>query len=724
MEQIVGIIERFTYQSQENGFTVAHLLQPGNKETTCVVGTMPTVRPGELVRCFGRWKTHPTFGSQFALESYKVEAPSDIHGIKKYLSSGLIKGIGPKYAERIVALFGEKTLDVIDESPDRLHEVEGLGRKRVETIKNCWVEQKSIREVMVFLQSHSISPGFAQKIYKQYREESIALLQENPYRLARDIHGIGFKSADKVAEKFGIAKDSVERIRAGIEFALNTLSESGHVCYPVELFLLEAQQMLEISGEKIREEIAALTQEERIVTAPLLVEGKLHPAIWSKAHFVSEQGICREISRIQSHRCAFRDVDTLRAIQWVEKAIRIELAQNQKEAVKQALEAKMLIITGGPGTGKSTITNAILQISEKLTGKITLAAPTGRAAKRMTEITGKKAKTIHSLLEYNFSGGFKRNRQNPLDAELLIVDEASMIDTFLMYSLLRAVPSGCRVIFVGDINQLPSVGPGNVLRDLIDSKTIPTTILNHIFRQAQGSQIIMNAHRINQGKLPDLKVRPESDFFFIEAEDPETVQNHILTLVSQRLPKKYGFDPVFDIQVLAPMRRGAIGTENLNDLLQKTLNPSAVPVSRYGRSYAVGDKVMQIRNNYDKEVFNGDVGVVAHIDLIEQELVVKIDERDILYDFSDLDELVLAYAVSIHKYQGSETPCVVIPIHTSHFKLLHKNLLYTGVTRGRKLVVLVGTIKALGIAVRNDEVKLRYTGLKEALCEQALGHKI
>jgi exodeoxyribonuclease V alpha subunit len=724
MEQIVGVVERLTFQSHENGFTVAHLLQPKYKDTTCIVGSMPTIRPGETVRCFGRWKQHPSFGQQFEVLEYKVEAPADVFGIKKYLGSGLIKGIGPAYAGRIVDLFGKQTLDIIDLEPERLHEVEGIGKKRVELIKACWTEQKQIRDVMLFLQTHGISPGFAQKIFKHYGQSSIAILKENPYRLAQDIWGIGFLSADKAAQKLGIAKDSKERIRAGILFSLNKLSDEGHVCYPVHLFLPEAELMLEIAQNKIEEELSSLLQEEAIVIEKLLIDGKLHPCIWSKMHYASEIGIANEIKRLQLGRSKLRQIDTPKAVEWVQGMLKISLAENQKKAVSCALETKVNIITGGPGTGKSTITNAILRISEKLTDKIILAAPTGRAAKRMTEITGKPAKTIHSLLEFHFSGGFKKNRDNPLDCDLLIVDEASMIDTFLMYSLLKAIPSHCRVIFVGDINQLPSVGPGNVLQDLIHANTISTTTLNEIFRQAQGSQIITNAHKINMGIFPDIKTKEESDFFFIQADDPEVALNNIVTLVSHRIPKKFHFDPIDQIQVLAPMRRGVIGTENLNRVLQETLNPGKEPVSRYGRSYCLGDKVMQIRNNYDKQVYNGDVGRISHIDLVDQELVVTIDDREVIYDFSELDELVLAYAVSIHKYQGSETPCVVIPIHTTHFKLLHRNLLYTGVTRGKKLVVIVGNLKGLAIAVKNDEVKRRYTGLKIALCEKALGRLI
>lgn len=720
MEEIVGIIERLTFQSPDSGFTVAQVQQKGHKETTCTVGAMPTVRPGETVRLKGTWKQHPSWGRQFEVASYEVIAPSDIVGIRKYLGSGLIKGIGPKYAERIVKAFGKETLDIIDQAPERLLEVEGIGKKRVEVIKECWQEQRSIREVMLFLQAHDISPAFAQKIYKHFGQNSIALLKENPYRLADEIHGIGFKSADKVAIKLGMAQNAPERIRAGITFALGTLSDTGHVCYPEELFLPEAELMLEVEKLAIENELEGLEKEGKIVRGQKSYMGKLLPFLWSKPHFVSESGIAEEIFRIGRNHSLLRDVDARKALDWVEEKLSIKLAEEQKRAVAEALRSKLLIITGGPGTGKSTITNAILRILEKLTSKILLAAPTGRAAKRMSEITGKDAKTIHSLLEFGFGSGFKRNRQNPLECDLIICDEASMIDTFLMYALLKAIPSNARVIFVGDTNQLPSVGPGNVLRDLIASKALAVVELTEIFRQAQGSNIVTNAHKINQGIYPELKRGENSDFFFIEENDPEKLTHTILQLVTRRIPMKYGFDPLREIQVLSPMRRGLAGTENLNLELQKSMNPGKEGVLRYGRNFSVGDKVMQIQNNYNREVFNGDVGIVTHIDFVEQELVVQIDERDIVYDFSDLDELVLAYAVTIHKYQGSEMPCIVMPVHTTHFMLLTRNLLYTGVTRAKKLLVIVGSLKALAIAIRNNEVEMRFTGLQEAISDRRL----
>jgi exodeoxyribonuclease V alpha subunit len=717
MDEVFGYIERLTFQNDENGFAVAHLKEAGRRDLICLVGVMPSLKAGETIRCFGRWKQHLVHGKQFEVQEMKREAPADLIGIEKYLGSGLIKGIGPAYAKRIVDRFGTATLDVIDKDPGRLTEVGGIGHKRIDKIQECWAAQKSIREVMIFLQSYGVSPTYAQKIFKAYGPQSIQKVKDNPFHLAKDIFGIGFKTADTIAQKMGIAKDASQRIDAGIEYVLSKLSDDGHVCHPVEEFLPVANTILEVDPQLVDNRLALLKKEGRIVLADLEYEGTAsRPFIWLKALHACEVGISKEIERLQRSDSLLRNIDAQKAIEWVQERLRIRLAPNQQLAVAAALREKLQIITGGPGTGKSTITNAILALSSKLTSKILLAAPTGRAAKRMSEITRRKAFTIHSLLEFDFTkAGFKRNRDNPLDCDLIIIDEASMIDTQLMYSLLKAIPSHARAIFVGDINQLPSVGPGNVLKDMIASERIGVSLLNEIFRQARGSRIITNAHRINQGEFPNLHTRANSDFFFLEANEPEQVLDTILGLVSTRLPKKYGFDPIDQIQVLAPMRKGAIGTGTLNTVLQERLNPGKVLLSRGGVSYKEGDKVMQIRNNYQKEVFNGDVGRITKIDLNEQQLFVDCDGRLVEYDFDDLDELVLAYAVSVHKYQGSECPCIVMPVHTSHFKLLHRNLLYTGVTRGKKLVVLVGSKKALAIAVGNDEVKRRYSSLREQL---------
>jgi len=701
-EEVVGFIDSIVFSGEDNGFVIARVKIPNQKESVTIVGTMPSIHIGETIQCQGSWKKHPKFGPQFEVSSFETKAPTDADGIQKYLESGMIKGIGATYAERIVKKFGEETLNIIDEKPEKLLLVPGIGEKRVQTIIKCWAEQREVRNVMIFLRGHGVSPSFAQKIYKAYGDESIEKMRENPYRIAQDIRGVGFKSADQIAQNLGMERDSPKRIQSAIQHLLWELSSDGHVCYPKEELVGACEEMLGVEG--VLKQLHILEQEQMIVEE----EG----FVWIKPLFLAELGIAREMKRLMESPCILRGVDTEKALIWVQEKLNIQLAKQQAQGVATAVNEKLMILTGGPGTGKSTITNAILRITEKLTNKILLAAPTGRAAKRMSEITRRKAFTIHSLLEVDFSkGGFKRNRDNPLKCDLLIVDEASMIDTPLMYHLLKAIPSTCRVIFVGDIDQLPSVGPGNVLRDLIDSKTLPIVRLTEIFRQAKGSHIVVNAHKINLGEFPYLQ--GNRDFLFIEAQEPEDVRRAIIGLLTRELSE---FDVKKEVQVLCPMKRGIIGTGNLNEEMQQLLNPQGgQPLMRMGRRFLKGDKVMQIRNNYDKGLSNGDVGYITEIDLSDQILKVDFYGREVVYDFSELDELVLAYAVSIHKYQGSECPCVIIPIHTTHFKLLHRNLLYTGITRGKKRVYLVGTKKAIAIAVRNEEVKLRHTGLRRQM---------
>ncbi len=710
MEEIYGYIENIVFSEGENGFTVARLKEPKKKDLTCIVGVMPSIQPGETIRCRGGWKIHPDYGQQFEVKSFELQAPSDLVGIQKYLESGMIKGIGPVYAERIVKSFGLDTLNVIDNSPDRLLEVSGIGAKRVEKIKECWLQQRAIRNVMIFLRGHGVSPSYAQKIFKRYGDGSIEVVKANPYQLAKDIRGIGFKSADAIAQGLGIPLDSPARIDAGIEHTLWELSNDGHVCYPLKDLIPEVEAILQIPKESIEGRVQALVTSQDLV--------REDDNVWVRQLYLTEIGIARELARLTQAPCNIRAVQVDKALEWVQQQLKIELAPEQKTAVGLGVQEKLLIVTGGPGTGKSTITKAILSITEKVSSRIILAAPTGRAAKRMAEITGKKAFTIHSLLEIDFkTGKFKRNKDNPFVCDLIIVDEASMIDTQLMNHLLKAIPTEARTIFIGDIDQLPSVGPGNVLKNMIQSERVGVIQLKKIFRQAAGSMIVSNAHKINQGEFPDLSHHPGSDFQFIEAENPEDVVNVIVDLVSNRLPKSHRFHRFDDIQVLCPMKRGLIGSENFNTVLQQQLNPSPAPLFRMGRCFHIGDKVMQIRNNYEKEVYNGDVGKIIEIDLTEQTLKVGFDGRIVPYDFIEMDELILAYAVSIHKYQGSECPCVIIPVHTSHFKMLFRNLLYTGLTRGKKRVVFVGTKKALAIAIHNEEVLKRHTGLKAAICQ-------
>jgi exodeoxyribonuclease V alpha subunit len=716
-EELYGYIESIVFTESERGFTVAKLKEPKKKEFTWIVGIMPSVQPGETIRCKGNWKHHPEHGQQFEVKSFDLEAPSDLLGIQKYLESGMIKGIGPIYAERIVKRFGLQTLDILDQKPESLLEVSGIGEKRIEKIKTCWHEQRSIRDVMIFLRGHGVSPSYAQKIYKTYGDQSIQKVKTNPYRLAQEIHGIGFKTADSIAQGIGIPLDSPARIDGGISHMLWELSTEGHVCYPRGELVPIVQEALQVMLSLIEERIEALIKCGEIVYE--------HDLIWVKPLYLAEVGIARELSRLLKERCAIRPVTVEKAIPWVEQLLRIELAPEQATAVGMGVKEKTLIITGGPGTGKSTITKAILSITEKITTRLVLAAPTGRAAKRMTEITGKKAVTIHSLLEMDFkAGGFKRNRQNPIACDLIIIDEASMIDTQLMNHLLKAVPNEARLILIGDIDQLPSVGPGNVLKDLIQSDAIPVIQLKKIFRQAAGSRIVTNAHAINAGQFPDISFQPRSDFRFISVEEPEEVVKVILDLVKSEIPRSCHFHRFDEIQVLAPMKKGLMGIENLNVLLQQNLNPCPTPLIRMGRCFHVGDKVMQLRNNYEKEVYNGDIGKIVEIDLTEQQLKVVFDGKWVVYEFLEIDELALAYAVSIHKYQGSECPCVIIPVHTSHFKMLYRNLLYTGITRGKKLVVLVGSKKALSIAVRNEDVSKRYTGLARTVRHFVMGSSL
>jgi exodeoxyribonuclease V alpha subunit len=708
VEEVHGFIENVVFTEEAKGFTVARLKEPLKRDLTCIVGIMPSLQPGETIHCKGVWKVHPEYGKQFEVHSFELKVPSDVIGIQKYLESGMIKGIGAVYAERIVKRFGIKTLDVIEETPDLLLEVDGIGEKRIERIKSCWKEQQSIRKVMIFLRGHSISPSFAQRIFKRYGNESIEKVSSNPYALAKEIHGVGFKTADQIAKNLGVLQDAPERVAAGIEHTLWELSNEGHTCYPRAELVKEAQEILGVDPDRIDAQIGELLQGGDLVEEDGL--------IFVRPLYLTEVGIARELQRLLGSPGSLRDVQVDKAVSWVQEKLQLELAEEQILAVSCGLKDKVLIITGGPGTGKSTITKAILTVTEKISSKIILAAPTGRAAKRLSEITGKKGSTIHSLLEIDFkTGKFKRNRENPLVCDLLIIDEASMIDSQLMHHLLKAVPSQARVVCIGDIDQLPSVGPGNVLKDMIASERIPVVMLKKIFRQAAGSLIVTNAHKINLGEFPDISYHPKSDFQFIEAELPEEVVSIIVDLVSKRLPKLFHFHKFDDIQVLSPMKRGIIGSENLNVVLQKELNPSPTPLLKMGRSFHIGDKVMQLRNNYEKEVYNGDVGKIIEIDMNEQILKVHFDGRIVPYDFLEIDELTLAYAVSIHKYQGSECPCVIIPVHTSHFKMLFRNLLYTGLTRGKRRAIFIGSKKALAIAVRNQEVLRRHTHLKRSI---------
>lgn len=712
-----GQIERVTYTNPENGYTVARMKVHGGRQVVTVVGNLIDPIPGEVMELKGRWKIHPKFGEQFEVQSYRTTAPATVTGIKKYLGSGLIKGIGPVMAERIVSRFGKQTLDIIGHEPDRLAEIEGIGKKRVAMIRSAWAEQKEIRDVMLFLQSHNVSAGYATKIFKQYGSQAIEVVSRNPYQLATDIFGIGFLTADRIARELGFEKDSEPRIRAGILYVLNQIAEDGHVYYPYDELLEKCTEILDIEAYPLADAVKYLAGVQKICVET--IAGSDHartgtdPAVYLSKYYTCETGIAAMLKRLMHTPKAIRAIDRDRALAWVQDRLSFTLAEKQAEAVADAAKSKVMVITGGPGTGKTTIIRAILAIFERLRVNIKLAAPTGRAAKQMGEATGKAATTIHRMLSFNpAGGGFQKNADNPLDCDLLIVDEASMVDTVLMYHLLKAVPAETTVILVGDVNQLPAVGAGNVLDDIIASGKVPVVRLNEIFRQARQSRIIVNAHLINNGYMPKIEEgQAPTDFYFIEQKDPEALLSLILSLAGRRIPESFGFDPINEIQVLSPMHKGTVGAANLNRELQQRLNPGKEGVAAGNASFCLGDKVMQIRNNYDKSVFNGDIGRIQAINREDRELVIDFEGRRVPYDFTELDEVVLAYAISVHKSQGSEYPAVIVPIVTQHYILLQRNLIYTAVTRGRQLVVLVGTKKALAIGIKNNKTQHRYSRL-------------
>lgn len=717
--ELSGQIEIITYTNEKTGYLVAKVKVAGMKKPVTVVGNLLSPALGETFTMKGEWIKHPKFGDQFAVSEFVSIVPEDALGVEKYLGSGMIKGLGPVMAKRIVKKFGEKALSVIENETEKLTEIEGIGKKRIAEIKKAWDEQKSIRSIMLFLYAHGIGSGYAIKIYRKYGDRAVAVLKENPYRLVSDIFGIGFLTADKIAQKFGFLKDSDERIAAGIFYVLSELANDGHVYYPYKLLVEKCAEILDVDRDSIKNKIDDLSLSGKIVIEEIedKQEDKQSKGVFLLRYHYCETGIANCLKLIADSAGPFKITVSDKAIEWVQKSMAIKLAQKQIEAIKSALYSKVMVITGGPGTGKTTIVNAILKISQSLKLKTLLAAPTGRAAKRMSEATAHEAKTIHRMLEFNFEqGGFQKDENNPLDCDLLIIDEASMIDTILMFGLLKAVPSGTALILVGDVNQLPSVGAGNVLNDIISSGLFSVVVLSEIFRQAKKSRIVINAHRINSGQMPFLKTEDnESDYYFIEQNEPERAVEIIRELVAHRIPKRFGFDPFSDIQVLSPMHKGELGVSNLNMILQEALNPGDALYSSQERNYKIGDKVMQIKNNYDKDVYNGDIGRITSIDSKEQNVMVSFDNRLVKYDFNEIDEIILSYAVSVHKSQGSEYPAVVIPVHTQHYMLLQRNLIYTALTRGRRLVVMVGAKKALAIGINNSKTQKRYTYLKNRL---------
>ncbi len=717
-ETLKGIIERVTFHNPENGFAVLRVQAAGRRDLVTVVGHLPSAVAGEYLEATGAWTQDRDHGLQFKADGLRTTPPHTVQGIERYLASGLIKGIGPHYARKIVEVFGERTLSVIDESPTFLREIKGIGPRRLQRIRESWREQKAVRAIMVFLQSHGVGTARAVRIYKKYGEQAIDLVRENPYRLATDIWGVGFHSADQLAERLGIDRNSPLRARAAVRYVLQELSGNGHCGYPETGVIDETARLTAISPEVIAAAVEEARAEGELVREPAGEE----PWLYLKPLFLAEIGVARALRSLREGTHPLPTIDVDSALRWVEKKIGLELAAMQRDAIRQAATHKVLVVTGGPGVGKSTIVRGILEIFAVKGQRCALCAPTGRAAKRLTETTGREAKTIHRLLEFDAAlGGFKRDRHNHLDVDLLVVDESSMVDVVLMNQLLRAVPPWACLVLVGDVDQLPSVGPGTVLADVIASGAVPVVRLTEIFRQAGRSWIVRAAHQVNHGELPESAPDSQGDFFFVQAETPAAVLDRILTLIQQRIPARFGLDPFRDIQVLTPMNRSELGARNLNAILQKALNPpgKAAEVQRFGWAYRTGDKVLQTVNNYQKDVFNGDIGRVTAIDEVDQEVTVSFEGRPVVYDFGELDELALAYALTTHKAQGSEYPAVVIPLHTQHFLMLQRNLLYTGITRGKRLVVLVGSRKALAAAVERQDTARRYSGLCRRLQEDA-----
>lgn len=705
MLKIRCVVERITYQNQENGYSVMKVKMKGYNDLVTLVGYLLEVPAGSVLLCEGEWKVDKKYGNQFVCQSWEEVMPATVYGIEKYLGSGLVKGIGPKFAQLIVKQFGEETIDIIETDIERLNEVPGIGKGRIKMIRESWEKQKDIKNVMLFLQGYGVSTAYAAKIYRQYGKDSIDKVKDNPYRLADDIWGIGFKTADGIAQKMGYEKNDIRRCRSGIIYTLNQLANEGHVYAEREQLIKTALELLEAEETSIEEALQSMILSEDLKTD--------EEAIYLPPFYYAEAGTSNRLQTLMyasGNNMFAQQID----VQALSKETGVMYDEVQIQAIEEAVRSKVMVLTGGPGTGKTTTTQGIIAALKHMGLRILLAAPTGRAAKRMSEATGMEAKTIHRLLEFSPMEGYKRNEDNPLQGDALIVDECSMIDIILMNNLMKAIPHSMRIVFVGDIDQLPSVGAGNVLRDIIESDIIPVIRLTRIFRQAQSSRIVMSAHAINQGKFPDISNGKATDFFFIQQEEPETVVSEIVNLVKNRLTKAYN-QSASSIQVLTPMQRGIVGAANLNMALQQALNPSTTALHRGGYAFRQGDRVMQLRNNYDKDVFNGDLGYVESVDMEERTLCVNFEGRAVAYEASELDELTLAYATTIHKSQGSEYPIVVMPILMSHFMMLQRNLVYTGITRAKKICVLIGSKKALSYAIRNMSVLKRNTKLKERL---------
>ena len=716
LENLSGLVERVTFHNPENGYCVLRLNVRGRRDLLTVVGHASAISAGEFVRAAGTWLNDRNHGMQFKAKFIQVTAPTTKEGIEKYLGSGMIKGIGPVYAKKLVNAFGEAVFEIIENESRRLMTVEGIGRHRCAIIIKGWAEQKAIREIMLFLHQYGISTSRAVRIYKTFGDEAIGIITQNPYILTRKIKGIGFLSADQIAQKIGIPPDSLIRVQAGLNHILLEAMDEGHCGLPTETLLKAAQELLEVPSALLERGLQGEVIEGELIQDS--VQGQ--EVVFLRGLYQAELLIANRLKDQCQGSLLWGSIDVAKAIPWVEDRLGLTLAPSQKQAIETTLHSKVMVITGGPGVGKTTLVNSILHILNAKQLNLALCAPTGRAAKRLSESTGLEAKTIHRLLEVNpQAGGFSRNADNPLECNLLVVDEVSMVDVPLMAALLKALPSHAALLLVGDIDQLPSVGPGQVLADIIASGHVPVAQLREVFRQALQSKIITNAHRVNQGQMPVIPEKGEaSDFYFIEAQDPEDCVHKLLEVVAQRIPQKFKLNPIRDIQVLCPMNRGGVGARSLNMELQRVLNPhQSVKVERFGWSFAIGDKVMQIVNNYDKETYNGDIGVIKEINTDANELTICFEGRDVVYDFGELDEITLAYATTIHKSQGSEYPAVVIPLMTQHYQMLKRNLLYTGMTRGKRLVVIIGQKKALAITVKDQQSQRRWSKLNEHLAK-------
>jgi exodeoxyribonuclease V alpha subunit len=723
--EIQGRIEKVLFTNADNGYAVI-LLQPESAQEPLAftaVGTIVHPKAGETLRVQGEWIEHPRFGRQLQIKRYETLLPDSAAGLERYLGSGLIKGLGPDLAGRIIKHFGAEAIQIFDHEPERLLEVRGIGKSKLAGIKDSWSQQHGIRNLMLFLQEHEIGPGVAARIYRRFGAGSVTAVRDNPYCLATEVSGIGFITADRIAQKLGFSPKDVKRIEAGLLYVLQELCSDGHVYAPRDILLQRAGEMLTVTDDAVAGAVNTLALRGEIFIeqeSAGFAGAESGPPVYPALLHSCERQIAKRLTELQRSRIMSRPADINARLRSIERHLSVTLSSEQADAVRRVFENRVQVITGGPGTGKTTIVQAVLQCALQAHISVMLAAPTGRAAKRMTETTGREAKTLHRLLKYDFkSGTFEHHAGNPLDCGMLIVDEASMIDTWLMHQILCAVKPGTSLLLVGDVHQLPSVGPGNILADIINSGTVPVARLTEIFRQASQSLIIVNAHRINNGRglLENNGSDHLVDFYFVEKNDPEAVLKSIIEITAERIPARFKLNPMHEVQVITPMHKGQLGTENLNRELQRVLNPGHVILERGSRSFRAGDKVMQVKNNYDLDVFNGDIGILTGASAETKKAIVMFDERAVSYDFSDLDDLVPAYAISVHKSQGSEFPAVVMPLLTQHYIMLQRNLLYTAVTRGRRLVVLVGSRKALSIATANDRPRMRYTGLCERLRE-------